>query len=66
MAGQIRKMIDTLIEKRAKGDETLRNTTKVKFLMKGIDPDKFNLVSPDDPKVIETIRKLAAELSIAL
>jgi hypothetical protein len=66
MAGNIRKMIDTTIEKRSRGNQTLALTTKAKFILKGLDPDRFQSTSPDDPAVLEKVKTIAAEMGVSL
>lgn len=66
MPGQIKTMIDKIISERAHGNSTLVNTTRTKLLLKGIDPEKFGSGSTDDPAIIDKLRKLAQELSVAL
>lgn len=66
MPGQIKAMIDKIITERAHGNPTLANTTRTKLLLKGIDPEKFGAGSADDPVIVEKLRKLAQELSVAL
>lgn len=66
MAGKIKRMIDTLIEKRANGNQTIVNTTRAKLRLKGISPDNYTLTSEDDPAVIEKLNSLAKELGIIL
>jgi len=38
MAGQIRNIIDTIIERRSRGNPTIALTTKTKFILKGVNP----------------------------
>ena len=64
MAGQIKRMLDTIIAERARGNPILIQTTKTKLTLKGFDPDKFNTASPDDPAVMEKVKAIAAELGI--
>lgn len=66
MAGQIKQMIDKIVRERSKGDEVLVITTKTKLLHKGIDANAFNAGSPDDPKIIATLRQVAADLKVTL
>jgi len=62
MAGQIKRMLDSIVEQRAKGNSVLIQTTKTKLTLKGLDPDKFNSTSPDDPAVMEKVKAVATEL----
>jgi hypothetical protein len=66
MAGQIRRLLDTIIVKRSKGNPTIALTTKTKLIFKGFDPDSFSGTSPDDPATIEKIKAIAAELGVSL
>jgi hypothetical protein len=66
MAGRIKYMIDTLIEKRAHGNPTIVNTTRVKLRFKGISPDLYTRLSEDDPVIIEKLNDLAKEWGIIL
>jgi DNA polymerase III sliding clamp (beta) subunit (PCNA family) len=64
MAGQIKKMIDEIIKKRANGDSVLIKTTTTKLVLKGINPDKFTSSSEDDPLIMEKLKSLAKDLNI--
>lgn len=66
MAGQVKAMIDQIVEQRSKGNAVLAMTTKTKLILKGFDPDKYDASSPDDPALIARLRGLAAELNISL
>lgn len=66
MAGQIKTIIDKIIDQRSKGNVTLANTTRTKLILKGIDPGKFSSGSPDDPAIIARLQTLAIELSVTL
>jgi hypothetical protein len=66
MAGQIKKMLDQIIESRSGGDSFLALTTKTKMVMKGINPDKYDYNSPDNPLVIKDVRRIANELHVTL
>lgn len=66
MAGQIKQMIDTILERRCKGNPVLISTTSTKLILKGIDPAKFSSSSNDDPAVIAKIRTIAAEMGITI
>jgi hypothetical protein len=66
MAGKIRQLIDTLIEKRSQGNPSLASTTRTKLLLKGIDSSKFTSSSEDDPQVITKLKQVAQEMNIQL
>jgi hypothetical protein len=66
MAGQIRSIIDTIIQKRSLGNSTIALTTKTKFILKGVNPDHFDHTSPDDPAVIAKVRAIGAEMGIGI
>lgn len=64
MAGQIQKMIQTVITQKAKGNTVIANSIQTKMYLKGIAVDKFTAVSPDDPAVMQTIREIAKEFGV--
>lgn len=64
MPGKIKYMIDTIIEKRSHGNQTIVNTTRAKLRLKGISPDKYNSMSEDDPVIVEKLNSLAKEFGI--
>ncbi len=64
MAGQIKKMIDNIIAKRANGNKTMENTTRTKLLLKGINPHAYDANSADDPEVIKKLQNLLIEFNI--
>lgn len=66
MAGQVLILINKLIDARAKGNPVIASTTRTKLLLKGIKVQEWTPQSADDPAMINKIRELAAELSIAL
>jgi hypothetical protein len=66
MAGQIKRMIDTIIEKRSHGNATIALTTKTKLILKGVNPDRFDHLSPDDPAVVSKIKAIGAEMGVSL
>jgi len=59
-------MIETIIEKRAKGNPTVALTTKTKFILKGLNPGAFTASTPDDPAVIAKVKAIGAELGVNL
>jgi hypothetical protein len=66
MAGQVKTMLDRIVLERARGDDVLAMLTKAKLILKGFDPDRFNVNSPDDPATIAKVRQVARELGVVL
>ena len=66
MAGQIKCLVDRIVERRAKGDPLLVETTRAKLIFKGINPEAYTTTSPDDPLIEEKIRAIAAQLGVSL
>lgn len=64
MAGQVKSMIDRIIEQRSKGNPVLVATTTTKLILKGIDPASYSASSADDPVIIARLRELAVELNV--
>lgn len=66
MPGNIKLMLDRIVEKRGKGNKTVIGITVTKLILKGVDPEKFSATSPDDPAVISRVRAIASELGVSL
>ena len=66
MAGEIRRLLNEIINARSQGDRIIANTTKAKLIMKGITMDKYDDNSPDDPVIIEKIHQIAKEMGVTL
>ena len=66
MPGQIKRMIDRIIEERTRKSPAFAHTTRTKLMLKGIIPDRYGADSPDDPRTLEQLRMVASELGIAL
>lgn len=65
MAGQIKKMIDAIIEQRSQGNKVLVGVVKTKLILKGIDPKNYDSSSPDDFAVIGKLHELMNEFNIS-
>lgn len=57
-------MIDTIIEKRSKGNSTIASTTRTKLIMKGIDIAKYTALSDDDPAIMARLEAIAREMGL--
>jgi len=66
MAGLTKKMLDRIVAERGKGDEVLAMITKAKLILKGFDPDRFTVTTPDDPITLARVRQIAYELGVTL
>jgi len=66
MAGQIKKMLERIIDVRGKGDDVLRRLTRAKLILKGFDPARFTLTSPEDPDTVARVKQVARELGVTL
>ena len=78
MAGQIQKMIQTVITKKANGNVVIANSIQTKMYlkgiadiyqkncMKGIAVNKFKAMSPDDPAVMQKVREIAKEFGVVV
>lgn len=66
MAGKIKQVIDRIIEERAKGNDTIRHTTRTKLLLKGINPDSYSITSEDNPEIITKLQQIAIEMGVKI
>lgn len=64
MAGKIKQMIDEIIKHQSQGNPAMAHFAKTKLTLKGINPDKFDASSEDDPNIIAKLTALADELSV--
>jgi hypothetical protein len=66
MPGQIKKMLDQIIEERSRGDRLIALTTRTKLVLKGINPEKYDHHSEDDPETISRVKQIAEELGVTI
>ncbi len=64
MAGQIKRMIEDIVSRRAGDNQIVVKTTQTKLILKGIEIHRWSESSPDDPMIIERLREIAAELGV--
>jgi hypothetical protein len=62
MAGQIKKLIETIVQQRGQGNKVLEGVVKMKLILKGIDPKNYDQQSEDDPVIIGKLLELMHEL----
>jgi hypothetical protein len=66
MPGEIKRVIDCIIERRSNGNAAVAITTKTRLVLKGINPDDYRADSFDNPVVLEKVKQLAKELGVAI
>ncbi len=66
MAGQIKHIIDQLIQRKAKGDHALEYLMHAKLALKGINVKNYDLFSEDDPIVIAKLRQISKDFGVSL
>jgi hypothetical protein len=64
--GKTRKIIDRIIAARSGGNPIIAKNVKTKLMLKGIDPDAYFDDTLDNPRLLETLRLLAAGLGVDL
>ena len=64
MAGQVQRMIQTVITQKAKGNVVIENSIRTKMYQKGIAEEKFTAISPDDPSTMQKVREIAKEFGV--
>ena len=64
MAGNIKRLIDTIIAQRAHGDKILEGTVKIKLILKGIDPKNYTAQSDDDPVLMGKLQEMIDEYKL--
>jgi hypothetical protein len=57
-------MINAIIQERSKGNSAVAEMTKAKFILKGLNPNKFDSTSDDDPLIIEKLLAIAEQLNV--
>jgi hypothetical protein len=60
MTGTARKMVDSIIAEKSKGDKIIEKSIRVKLILGGIMVDKLTPATPDDPALISRIRSVAS------
>ena len=61
MAGEVKRLIDELIELRTKGRPELDPFVRVHLVLSGIDPSGYTETSPADPATEGRLRKMIAD-----
>lgn len=66
MAGQIKAIIDKIVNERSKGNQTIAYTTLTKLMLKGIDASKWTSASSDDPDILQKVKDIAKEFGVTV
>jgi hypothetical protein len=61
LPGRIKTLIDEYFERRCGTNASLRHFVRATLMLKGINPDKFDERSPDDPATLATLQRLLTE-----
>jgi len=59
-------MLDEIVQKKSGGKTALANVAATKLILKGLDPEKFNVFSPDDPVIIARVAAVAHEMGLVI
>ena len=58
MAGETKRLIDELMQIRAKGNPALMPFVRVHLMLSGIDPDLYTEQTPSNPEAERLVRKM--------
>lgn len=62
--GQIRRLILKIITSRSKGNPVIAQNMRTKMYLKGINVDQYGPDTPDDPAVLDRVKKFAVTLGV--
>jgi hypothetical protein len=62
--GRIHQLIRAVIEKRAGGNVAIERIMRAKFILKGIDPDRFGPQALDDPVILKKMTAIGKSFGI--
>lgn len=64
MAGTVKRVLDAVIATRGQNNPTFIEATRAKLILKGMNPAKFTVSTPDDPAQVARARQVAAEFGV--
>lgn len=64
LAGKIKEIINRIIKERSKGNPAIAEMTIAKLILKGLNPNKFDSSSEDDPEIISKLYNIARQLNV--
>jgi hypothetical protein len=63
--GQTRTLILRIIQNRSKGNPIIAKNIRTKLFLKGIDVDRYGPDTPDNPVVLDRVKKLATRMGVS-
>lgn len=63
MAGKIKQIMDSIIYERSQGNSAIAEMTKAKLILKGLNPDKYDCNSDDDPIIIKKLLAIKRDIN---
>ncbi len=66
MAGEVKRILDQIIQIRGAGNTIREGSTRTKLILKGLDPIKFTASSNDPPELIVKAKQVATELGVTV
>ena len=64
MKGIAIKIIENLLDTKAKDNQVLQNAIKIKLMMRGIPIQSLNASTPDDDAMIAKIKEISKEYGV--
>lgn len=64
MAGEVKKIIDVIMQQRSEGNPTIAMTIETKLILKGINPEDHTSLSDDDSATIDKVMEIAAQMDV--
>jgi hypothetical protein len=63
--GQTRNLILRIIQERSKGNPAIAKNIRTKLFLKGIDVDRYGPETPDNPVVLDRVKKFATNMGVS-
>jgi hypothetical protein len=64
--GRIKLILETIIVMKSKGNPKIAMSLKNQFIKKGLDPDRYSYMTPDNPILLKKLETLARSLGVLL
>jgi hypothetical protein len=66
MVGQIKEMIEKIVEQKCAGNNIIKSSIKVKIILKGVMVDNYTDGSEDNPEIIEKLKSIAKDMGVSV